>query len=310
MIIRNIALVLTLLVASCAANPVLAEDELIQKGWVSDFANVLSPAQISSLSSRLAAIERTKPDAPQIVVVTYPSLGDKTISDKTIQLAKQWKVGRKERDNGVVIAVAPVERKYFISIGYGLEPSIPDSKTQAIGDKMRQALSKNKTDWNAAIVAAVDQVERLLPIEAYDPANPIKKPVAEPIRIPGHTGWFWIGIISAGAIGTWLLCMFFGWPRKKKSQTSTSSLSSSPYSSYTGPVSTGRRQSVRSADRDRDRSSTAIVPVFIPSSSDSTPSRSSSSSSGSSWSDSSSSSSDSYSSGGGDSGGGGGGGDL
>jgi uncharacterized protein len=62
----------------------------------------------------------------QIVVHTTPSLEGLEIEDYSIQLADAWKVGQKGLDNGVILTIAPVERRARIEVGYGLEGILPD----------------------------------------------------------------------------------------------------------------------------------------------------------------------------------------
>lgn len=56
-----------------------------------------------------------------MVVVTVPTLGGADIATFTRDLANSWGIGRKGHDDGVVILVAPNERKVRIAVGYGLE---------------------------------------------------------------------------------------------------------------------------------------------------------------------------------------------
>jgi uncharacterized protein len=98
---------------------------LQQAGRVTDAANVLTSQQKSKLNGMLARFERgTK---QQLVVVTVPSLGGRDIADFTRDLANSWGVGRKEHNDGVVLLVAPQERKVRIAVGYGLEKRLPNA---------------------------------------------------------------------------------------------------------------------------------------------------------------------------------------
>lgn len=298
--------------------------ELIQRGWVNDYANVLSLEQTKTLSRRLAAIEKNKPDAPQVVVVTYSSLDGGQIGDTTIQLAKTWKLGRKERDNGILIAIAPTERKYFVSVGYGLEPSIPDAKTGEIGDKMRAALQSNKTDWNGALTAAVDAVEGMLPTQAYDPDHPVLIKPPTVVTVPmtsgsnahtphNHNILIWVAIVVV--VFLVIVWLFRRVRREERDAEERSSSTTYSGSSYPG----------RSSYSEPSHHTTVVVvptpsydpPAARPSSDSwSSSSLSRSGGGGSDWgssgssSDSSSSGGDWGGGGGGDSGGGGGGGDL
>ncbi len=68
----------------------------------------------------------------QIVVHTTPSLEDLPISDYSIRIAEAWRVGHKGLDNGVILTIAPTERKLRLEVGYGLEGVIPDAIAKRI----------------------------------------------------------------------------------------------------------------------------------------------------------------------------------
>ncbi|MEK7477127.1 MAG: TPM domain-containing protein [Candidatus Coatesbacteria bacterium] len=92
------------------------------RGWVSDFAGVLGdPGELTRL---IESVE--KRTSVEISVVTVASLDGLTIEDFSIKLAEKWEVGKKGRDNGVLILVAPKEREVRIEVGYGLEATLTD----------------------------------------------------------------------------------------------------------------------------------------------------------------------------------------
>lgn len=93
-------------------------------GRVVDQANILTDQQEQQLTSKLAAHE--KKTSNQVVVVTLPSLQGYDIADYGYQLGRHWKIGQKNLDNGVLLIVAPNERKVRIETGYGLEGVLPD----------------------------------------------------------------------------------------------------------------------------------------------------------------------------------------
>ena len=91
-------------------------------GRVTDAAGILDSTQEESLSAKLAELERTTKH--QMVIVTAPSLGGRDIADFTRDLANFWGIGRQREDDGVVLLVAPNERKVRIAVGYGLEKTL------------------------------------------------------------------------------------------------------------------------------------------------------------------------------------------
>ena len=94
------------------------------QGPINDFAHVLDAATTTELASLVADV-RGKTTA-EIAVVTVPSLDGMTVEEYANKLFKAWGIGKKGKDNGVLVLVAPTERKVRIEVGYGLEPVLPD----------------------------------------------------------------------------------------------------------------------------------------------------------------------------------------
>ena len=101
------------------------------EGYVTDPAKLFSPEEKANLEQILTQIEHNT--TAEIAVVTAPSLDGLSVEDYSIQLAEQWKVGKKDIDNGLIILIAPNERAYRIEVGYGLEGLLPDSLTGRLG---------------------------------------------------------------------------------------------------------------------------------------------------------------------------------
>lgn len=97
---------------------------------VNDFANQLKAGEIASLEQKLVAYNDST--SSQIVIVVVPTTGDYPIADYAIKLGREWGVGQKDKDNGIVILWASTDRKIFISTGYGMEGAIPDAIAKRI----------------------------------------------------------------------------------------------------------------------------------------------------------------------------------
>ncbi len=124
-------------------------------GNVMDAANLLPVAVEKRLADKLAAAELAF--GPQMVVVTTPSLGGRDIAAYTIDLARGWGVGDKKRNDGLVLLVAPNERKVRIEVGYGLEGSFSDAVTaQILQDTILPSFKDG--DLESGIEAGVDQM--------------------------------------------------------------------------------------------------------------------------------------------------------
>ncbi len=94
------------------------------KARVTDLTATLSSSEISSLESSLAQFEKEK--GSQIVVLIIASTEPEAIEQYGIRLAEQWKIGRSNVDDGVILIVAKNDRELRIEVGYGLEGAIPD----------------------------------------------------------------------------------------------------------------------------------------------------------------------------------------
>jgi uncharacterized protein len=99
-------------------------------GRVVDDAKLLSAADEQALIADLEALEKKSSD--QVVVVTIPSLQGYAIEDYGYQLGRHWGIGTKQLDNGVLLIVAPNERKVRIEVGRGLEPTLTDALSKII----------------------------------------------------------------------------------------------------------------------------------------------------------------------------------
>ncbi|WP_296595192.1 TPM domain-containing protein [Phenylobacterium sp.] len=99
-------------------------------GRVVDDANLLSPAAEARLTSELATLEQQT--GHQLVVVTLPDLQGYEIEDYGYQLLRTWGIGRKGQDDGIILIVAPNQRKVRIEVGYGLEPVMTDALSSLI----------------------------------------------------------------------------------------------------------------------------------------------------------------------------------
>jgi uncharacterized protein len=102
-------------------------------GRVTDAAHILSPEQQSKLSRKLEALERLTKH--QMAIATVPSLGGRGVADFARDLANSRGVGRKGYNDGVLLLVAPNERKIRIAVGYGLEKTLTHDVCQGIIDK-------------------------------------------------------------------------------------------------------------------------------------------------------------------------------
>jgi uncharacterized protein len=122
----NLSLALVLWLGPARAEPTFPA----LSGRVVDDANLLRPADQEALAADLKALEEKSSD--QVVVVTVPSLQGYSIEDYGYQLGRHWGIGTKQLNNGVLLIVAPNERKVRIEVGRGLEPILTDALSKVI----------------------------------------------------------------------------------------------------------------------------------------------------------------------------------
>ncbi len=99
-------------------------------GRVIDEAGLLSASAKAALTGLLAKHEQETSN--QVVIATVSSLQGYPIEDFGYQLGRHWGIGQKDKNNGVVLLVAPDERKVRIEVGYGLEGALTDALSKNI----------------------------------------------------------------------------------------------------------------------------------------------------------------------------------
>ncbi len=99
-------------------------------GRVVDQASILDAATRAKLEKLSADLEAKSTD--QLVVVTLNSLQGTSIEDYGYQLGRKWQIGQKDKNNGVLLIVAPSDRKVRIEVGYGLEGTLTDALSSFI----------------------------------------------------------------------------------------------------------------------------------------------------------------------------------
>ncbi len=142
-----------------AASSVHALEVPTLSGRVNDYAHLLSAETVRSIESVLATLERT--DSTQVAVLTVPTLAGENLEEFSMKVAETWAIGRKDRDNGVILLVAQAERKVRIEVGRGLEGKLTDLMCgRIIRNAMAPRLKKGDMDGGiqagvSAIVAVV-----------------------------------------------------------------------------------------------------------------------------------------------------------
>lgn len=128
-------------------------------GRVVDAAHILDDVTKAAVEQKLAEEEAASSD--QVVVVTLPDLDGRPIEDWGLSLGRYWGIGQAGKDNGVLLLVAPRERRVRIEVGYGLEGRLPDATAS---DIIRSIIIPHFKvgDMPGGIAAGVDAVLAVL----------------------------------------------------------------------------------------------------------------------------------------------------
>lgn len=124
-------------------------------GFVNDFANVLKPEEKSALETKLQNFKNETSN--EIVVVTVTTLAGDPIDTYANTLFREWGIGGKEHNNGILVLAAIEDRKMRIEVGYGLEGAMPDLLTKQIQDTDITPSFKNK-EYGAGLTKGVDSL--------------------------------------------------------------------------------------------------------------------------------------------------------
>lgn len=136
-----------------------AQDFPSPTGFVNDYAGLLSPEGKAQLENRLVRLERET--SAEVAVVTVVSLEGDSIEDYAASLFKEWGIGKKDKDNGVLFMVALTERKTRIEVGYGLEAVLTDGRAGRILDN-KVLTNFREGDYEAGIIVGAIAIENYL----------------------------------------------------------------------------------------------------------------------------------------------------
>jgi len=125
------------------------------EGRVNDHAALLSPTVKQQLTQRLAAHEQST--GVQIAILTIDSLGGVPVEDFSIRVVETWKLGKKGKDDGVLLLVSKADHKMRIEVGYGLEGVLPDITAGRITRDI-MAPQFRKGNYEAGIAEAVEAI--------------------------------------------------------------------------------------------------------------------------------------------------------
>ncbi len=128
-------------------------------GYVNDYTGTLSPNTKVELETLLRSFKES--GAGEISVVMIPSLGGDSIENYSIEVAREWGIGTKGKDNGVLLFIAKDDRKLRIEVGYGFEGVLTDAKSSRI---IRDVITPRfkDGDYDAGVTDGVREIVGLL----------------------------------------------------------------------------------------------------------------------------------------------------
>jgi uncharacterized protein len=162
---------LCLLLALVASVPAFAQASIqtlsfpALTGHVVDQANLLPADTRQALEQKLAALEEKS--GIQLVVATVSSLQDQEIEPYANELFRHWLLGEKAKNNGVLLLVAPKEKKVRIEVGYGLEGTLTDALSKVV---IANAITPRfkAGDFPGGITRGVDDVITILTTDSNE----------------------------------------------------------------------------------------------------------------------------------------------
>jgi uncharacterized protein len=142
-----------------AAEPIAS---LHATNYVNDFAGVLDAATQARLNDLCQQVDQ-KAHA-QIAVVTVKSVDGQDVVSYAVALYQKWGIGAKGKDRGVLILLATEDRKYWTTVGYGLESILPDGKVGGFGREMVPLLRSG--DYAGAVTLMTSRVASVIAQDA------------------------------------------------------------------------------------------------------------------------------------------------
>lgn len=164
------------------------------QGFVNDFAGVLSQASRQELEQSLDTFAKEKNH--EIAIVTIKTLDGDAIEEYANRLFREWGIGTKKNNNGVLFLAAIDDRKMRIEVGYGLEGALTDLESKHIQDDVVRPLFRNN-DYSAGIAEGAKAI-----MQAIE---------GEIVALPRANGQWANGIMRYGGEIFFLLFLFGSW---------------------------------------------------------------------------------------------------
>jgi uncharacterized protein len=112
------------------------------QGYVSDFAGVIDAQSKAELENYCTRVEQQT--GAEIALVTIGSLEGEPVEDVANTIFRAWGIGKKGKDEGILLLLGVKDRRDRLEVGYGLEPLLPDGFDGEVLRAMRPALRQNQ----------------------------------------------------------------------------------------------------------------------------------------------------------------------
>ncbi len=195
---RFAAFLLALLAALLLVSPAWAQDFPKLTGPVVDQADILTPDQEAVLDGKIRGLKANT--QRQMTIATVNSLDGYEVSDYAFRLGEHWQLGDKARDDGLLLLIAPNDRKMWIATGRGTEVYVTDAFSGRIyRDTLRPAFQSG--DFFGGIDKATDQLIAQMQLSPEELAAQAKEQANRDAE--DSSG------IDMGTVIFWLIIFFF-----------------------------------------------------------------------------------------------------
>ena len=166
-----LALTVPMLIASIGAEQLasIPNPRTRDGTWVTDMPHVLRTETVARLNSTIGDFERST--GAEMAVVVVKSLDGVSVEEAAVKLFELWGIGKKGKDNGLLLLWSTGDRRVRVEVGYGLEGTLNDGKVGAILDTY--VMPKFKAgDFDQGLIDGVDALTRAARAEAIALLSP------------------------------------------------------------------------------------------------------------------------------------------
>ena len=203
---RKTAVALCVLLYCVAAASAVDFASLQPQGYVSDFAGVIDAPTRATLEQYCTRVEALT--GAQIAVITINTLAGEPLEDVANAIFNKWGIGKKGKDEGLLLLLVTQDRRMRMEVGYGLEPVIPDGFAGSVLRVMAPSLRQAR--YGAAVAEALNVIgtriaeAKGVSIDAPLPRRPAPRQTASPMPM----------ILFGGVALMWFLASIGGGRRR------------------------------------------------------------------------------------------------